>query len=99
MPTFKSNVTLFIQENHCHPVDEDCNPELEYQGKETNVPDLRDLDTRVPLETANNLLEKIKDKSVPVDHEQALLHDHMLYDHGSLVSQSKLVFFIMEKTS
>ena len=70
-------------------MDEDCNPELEYQGKEANEQDLRDLDTRVPLETADNLLEKNKDKSVPVDHKQALLHDHRLYDHGSLVSYYK----------
>ena len=70
-------------------MDEDCNPELEHQGNEANEQDPRDLDTRVPLETANNLLEKNKDKSVPADHGQALLYDHMLYDHGSLVSDYK----------
>ena len=69
-------------------MDEDCYTELEYQGAEAIEQDLSDLDTRVPLETANNFLEKIRDKPMPVDHEQALLHDYTLYDHGSLVSQT-----------
>ena len=65
-------------------MDEDCNLELKYQGAEAYEHNLRDLDTRVSLETANYMLEKFKYKHAPANHEQALLHNNRLYDLGSL---------------
>ena len=65
-------------------MDEDCNVELKYQGAEASEQNLRDLDARVFLETANYMQEKFEHKHAPADHEQALLHDNRLYDLGSL---------------
>ena len=68
-----------MQENHCHLMDEDCNPELVYQKTEAQELDTLYLDTKVPIETAAHNLEKDWDKPVPVNHEQALLLDYKLY--------------------
>ena len=78
-----------MQENHCHPVDEDCNPKLEYQKTEAHEQDGRDLDMMVLNKTAFPHLEKKQDKSVPVTHMHALLPDLELYIHGSLGPQNK----------
>ena len=79
-----------MQENHCHPVDEDCNPELEYQKTEAHEQDGHDLDTMVLFETAFPLMEKNMDKSVPMIHKQALLLNLRLYNYGSLDPQKQI---------